>query len=85
MIAPIPAIGDWYRQAKGGALFEIVSYDEDDGTVEIQYFDGTIEEMDIEDWDSQWEDDALEKAAPPEDWTGEEDDDQFDLDETNAS
>ena len=69
MASPQPAIGDWYRM-NGGALFEVVALDEDDGTIEIQYFDGTVEEMDIEDWDAQWDDGALEAAEAPEDWTG---------------
>ena len=58
MASPQPAIGDWYR-LNGGALFEVVALDEDDGTIEIQYFDGTVEEMDVEDWDTQWDDGAL--------------------------
>jgi hypothetical protein len=70
MAAPQPSIGDWYRQKEGGALFEVVAYDDDDGTVEIQYFDGTVEEMDIEDWQAQWDEGALESADPPEDWSG---------------
>lgn len=70
MAAPQPGIGDWYRQKEGGALFEVVAFDDDDGTIEIQYFDGTVEEMDIEDWDSEWTDGALETAEPPEDWSG---------------
>lgn len=69
MATPQPGIGAWYRQS-GGALFEVVAFDDDDGTVEIQYFDGTVEEMDIEDWDTQWHDGALEAAQPPEDWSG---------------
>jgi hypothetical protein len=69
MAAPQPGIGDWYR-LNGGALFEVVARDDDDGTVEIQYFDGTVEEMDIEDWEAQWEEGALESAEPPEDWSG---------------
>ena len=51
MAAPQPGIGDWYRQKEGGDLFEVVAFDDDDGTIEIQYFDGTVEEMDVEDWD----------------------------------
>jgi hypothetical protein len=70
MAAPQPSIGDWYRQKEGGALFEVVAFDDDDGTIEIQYFDGTVEEMDIEDWDGQWEDGTLESADPPDDWSG---------------
>ncbi|HKT74419.1 MAG TPA: DUF6763 family protein [Steroidobacteraceae bacterium] len=69
MTAPEPSIGDWYR-ARGGALFEVVAFDDDDGTIEIQYFDGTVEEMDSEDWLTQWEDGTLEAAEPPEDWSG---------------
>jgi hypothetical protein len=69
MTAPLPGIGEWYRRT-GGDSFEVVAFDADDGTIEIQYFDGTVEEMDTEDWDSQWADRALEAAEPPEDWSG---------------
>jgi hypothetical protein len=69
MTAPLPSIGAWYRHT-GGDSFEVVAFDEDDGTIEIQYFDGTVEEMDTEDWESQWADRTLEAAEPPEDWTG---------------
>lgn len=69
MVSPQPGIGDWYRLT-GGELFEVVALDEDDGTIEIQYFDGTIEEMDVEDWNEQWDDGALESAEAPEDWSG---------------
>jgi Family of unknown function (DUF6763) len=69
MTAPLPSIGDWYRRT-GGDSFEVVAFDEDDGTIEIQYFDGTVEEMDTDDWESQWADRAIEAAEPPEDWSG---------------
>ena len=69
MTAPAPTIGEWYRR-NGGDSFEVVAYDEDDGTIEIQYFDGTVEEMDTEDWDAQWADRSIEASEPPEDWTG---------------
>jgi hypothetical protein len=69
MATPQPRIGDWYR-LNAGALFEVVAIDDDDGTIEIQYFDGTVEEMDIEDWEAQWEEGALEAAEAPEDWSG---------------
>jgi hypothetical protein len=69
MATPIPSIGSWYRHT-GGDSFEVVAFDEDDGTIEIQYFDGTVEEMDVEDWEAQWEDGALETAEAPEDWSG---------------
>src|SRR5437588_4527760 len=69
MTTPQPAIDVSYRQC-GGALLEVVELDDDDGTTEIQYFDGTVEEMDMEEWDAQWEDGALEPAETPEDWSG---------------
>jgi len=69
MAAPQLNVGDWYRLS-GGDLFEIVAIDDDEGTIDIQYFDGTVEEMDREDWDAQWEEGALQAAEAPEDWTG---------------
>lgn len=69
MVAPQPRIGDWYR-SNGGELFEVVAVDDDDGTIDIQTFDGTVEELDREDWEAQWDDDLIEAAEPPEDWSG---------------
>jgi hypothetical protein len=69
MAAPQPVIGSWYRQT-GGSSFEIVAIDEDDGTIEIQYFDGTVEELDVEDWESQWDEGLLEAGEAPEDFSG---------------
>jgi hypothetical protein len=47
-----------------------VAIDDEEGTIDIQHFDGTVEEMDREDWEAQWEDGVLEAAEAPEDWTG---------------
>jgi hypothetical protein len=49
-----------------GALFEVVAVDRDDGTIEVQHFDGTLEEFDLESWAEQ----EFEEAQAPEDWTG---------------
>ncbi len=68
MTAPQPSVGDWYRLE--GDLFEVVAVDEDDATIEIQYFDGTVEEMDLEDWEAHCEERGLEPVDPPEDWSG---------------
>lgn len=62
---PLPGIGDWFRDING-ETFEVVAVDEDDGTVEVQHFDGTLEEWDLEDW-MQY---PLEAIQPPEDWSG---------------
>ena len=60
-----PRIGDWY-QSLNGDRFEIVALDEEEATLEIQHFDGAIEEVDFETW-SEMEIDAIEA---PEDWSG---------------
>ena len=65
MPLPIPAIGDWY-QAPGGTTFEIVAVDDDDGTIDIQHFDGTVEELDFD----AWEDSAFVPTDPLEDYSG---------------
>ena len=64
-----PEIGAWYR-LRGGESFEVVAIDEDDGTIEMQTFDGTVEEMEIEDWDTQRASGEIENAEAPEDWSG---------------
>jgi hypothetical protein len=60
-----PRIGDWYRTV-AGENFEIVARDADDETLEIQYFDGTIEEMDMDTWYEL----NIVPIEPPEDWSG---------------
>jgi hypothetical protein len=65
MTSPSPVVGDWYRRP-GGALFEVVAIDRDDATVEVQHFDGTLEEVELESWAEQ----EFEAAQAPEDWTG---------------
>ena len=65
MTSPSPIVGDWYRRTNG-ALFEVVAVDRDDGTIEVQHFDGTLEEFDLEAWDEQ----EFEEAQAPEDWSG---------------
>jgi hypothetical protein len=64
-----PGIGEWYRLSSGD-LLEVVAFDAAEGTVEVQYFDGTVEEFDFEDWRSQRAAGAIEEAEAPEDWSG---------------
>jgi TATA-binding protein-associated factor Taf7 len=64
-----PDIGEWYR-VRGGEPLEVVAIDEDDGTIEVQYFDGTVEELDLADWQAQRTKGEIEDAQPPEDWSG---------------
>lgn len=64
-----PIIGNWYK-GQDGLLFEIVAIDADEGMAEIQYFDGEVDELDLETWDEL----ELEAMAEPEDWSGPFDD-----------
>ncbi|KPK59359.1 MAG: hypothetical protein AMJ59_11360 [Gammaproteobacteria bacterium SG8_31] len=65
MAAEIPIIGDWY-QKPNGVLFEVVAIDDTDSTVEIQYFDGTIAEVEMDAWLTS----GFQPAEPPEDFSG---------------
>ena len=65
MAIQYPVIGQWFRRPNG-TLFEVVAIDEDAMTVEIQQFDGTIDELDIERWPRL----LLTEVSAPEDWSG---------------
>jgi len=65
MTLPTPIVGDWY-QGRDGELFEVVAIDHDDHTIEVQFFDGTLEEFDNSDWIAL----SPQTADAPEDWTG---------------
>ena len=62
------------------ALFEVVAVDEDDRTIEIQHFDGTVEEFEVDAWNEL----PLVEVQPPEDWSGSVDMDREDY-ETNSN
>ena len=59
-----PEIGRWYSNPNG-SLFEVVAVD-NDGTIEMQHFDGTLEEYGPEEWLAI----RPEPAQAPEDWSG---------------
>lgn len=63
---PKPVLGNWYRQLDQGMEFQVVAYDDSDGIVEIQYDDGDVEAIELDDWNAM----ALETIEPPHDWTG---------------
>jgi hypothetical protein len=74
-----PIVGQWYRGATN-ELFEVVAIDEQDQTIEIQYFDGTVTEMEFDAWNEQLLDELIEGADAPEDWSGAVDVEAEDLD-----
>jgi len=65
MAIQYPVIGQWFSRPNG-TLFEVVAVDETGATVEIQLFDGTIDEIDIE----RWPELLLMEVSAPEDWSG---------------
>lgn len=62
-------VGNWYKSDDGHS-FEVIAIDEDDETIEVQYFDGGIEEFEMSTWDEM----QVEQIEPPEDWSGPFDD-----------
>lgn len=75
-----PAVGEWYANPQG-VTFEVVAVDDEDGTIEVQYFDGTLEELEADAWCEM----QFKQVDPPEDWSGsldmEREDYGVDLDE----
>lgn len=65
-----PVVSQWYQHLNKGQQFYVTAIDEKEGTVEVQHFDGDLEEMDLDDW----HDLDIEPIEPPEDWTGPVDD-----------
>ena len=67
MIGEIDPIEEnWYHHFGKDLDFMVVDVNENEATISIQYFDGDIEELEME----EWEEIDLEEIEPPEDWTG---------------
>ncbi len=60
-----PEIGQWYARADKDELFQVVRPDAASRTIEVQSFDGDLDEMDNETWATL----PLERVETPEDWT----------------
>jgi hypothetical protein len=60
-----PVIGQWFSRPNG-TLFEVVAIDEADQTIEIQQFDGTIDEVEIDRWPELF----VTEISAPDDWSG---------------
>jgi hypothetical protein len=68
--APVP--GKWYENKEEEETFRVLSVDEDDELVEIEYLDGEIEELDLDTWHEL----DLELTEEPEGWSDDADDDE---------
>jgi len=65
-----PEIGQWYAHTDKGELFQVVGRDAESRTIEIQYFDGDVDEIDADTWATL----SIERTEPPEDVTAPMDD-----------
>ncbi len=61
----LPQIGHWYSHRDKGLMFQVVALD-DGGYIEIQDYDGDVDELDLDSWLAM----PLEPAAPPDDRHG---------------
>ena len=61
-----PIVQNWYQFLDKGQKFRVVAVDEDSGNIEIQHFDGSVEEIDMDAWGEL----DIELIEAPEDWTG---------------
>jgi hypothetical protein len=65
-----PIIDQWYQPGGKEELLRVVAADMDAGLIEVQHFDGSIEELDFDTWQEM----DIDLAEEPEDWTGPYDD-----------
>jgi hypothetical protein len=69
-----PIVGAVYEDAEGRS-FEVLSFDEDEATIEIEYEDGTVEEMDLDAW---YELDVQQVESDDDDLDDDQEDDELD-------
>jgi hypothetical protein len=72
-----PVVGQWYQNAEEEETFRVLTVDEDAELVEIEYLDGDIEELDLEEWHEL----DLELTQEPEGWSEDDDEDDEDWEE----
>lgn len=65
-----PTIDQWYARRDVHDLFRVVAVDVEADAIEIQNFEGDIEELDSESWAEL----ETEPVEPPDNWTGPFDD-----------
>lgn len=61
-----PILDTWYRHRDKGQQFKIVAIDQDMGLIELQYFDGSLQEIARDDWQTL----LIDVIETPQDWTG---------------
>jgi len=69
-----PIVDNWYYHLEKGQTFYVVAVDEDNDVVEIQHFEGDVEEIDL----GEWYDLNIAVGEAPENWAGAVDIDEVD-------
>ena len=60
-----PIIGSWYKDLENNLTFKVVTIDEVDDSIEVQYFNGDIGEYDRDSWYNS----TFDYIEEPEDWS----------------
>ncbi len=61
-----PIAGSWYHYAEKSQKFKVLDVNEESGDIEVQYFDGAVDQIDYDMWDAM----EVELLEDPQDWTG---------------
>jgi len=61
-----PIIGNWYMHQDKGQRFTVLAVDEERELVELQHFDGDIEEIGL----TEWGDMQIALSEAPQNWSG---------------
>jgi hypothetical protein len=62
----VPVVGEWYARADRPQPFQVVAVDEDAETIDVEYFDGTVDEWPF----SHWQELDIELTGAPPDASG---------------
>jgi len=60
-----PIIGSWYKDLENNLTFKVLSVDETDDSIEVQYHNGDLGEYDHESWYGS----TFDYIEDPEDWS----------------
>jgi hypothetical protein len=60
------SVGKWYLRPDTHESFQLIDWDEQAGTAQVQMYDGSLDEIDEEMWRAL----SPQPVEAPEDWTG---------------
>ena len=61
-----PRIGNWFRRSDHPQAFHVIALDESSATVDVEYFDGTLDEWPLR----HWQELSITPCDAPQDWSG---------------